>query len=59
VWEHGSAIDAADRIEAEWQHRISLLRPRSATAAADGGDDEDEDDPDEDEGDIVHSGDEY
>jgi DNA mismatch endonuclease, patch repair protein len=59
VWEHESAIEAADRIEAEWQQRISLLRPRNATAAAEGGDDEDEDDLDEDEDDIVHSGDEY
>jgi DNA mismatch endonuclease (patch repair protein) len=56
VWEHESAIEAADRIEAEWQHRISLLRPRGATAAAD--DEEDDLDEDEDEDDIVHSGDE-
>jgi DNA mismatch endonuclease (patch repair protein) len=55
VWEHESALAAADRIEAEWQHRISLLRPRSAVAIPD--DDDDEDDLDEDEDDIVHSGD--
>jgi DNA mismatch endonuclease (patch repair protein) len=59
VWEHESAAEAADRIEAEWRHRIGLLRPRGATAAAQ--DDEDEDDPEEDDPDTdgdgnVHSG---
>jgi DNA mismatch endonuclease, patch repair protein len=54
VWEHESVMEAADRIETEWQHRISLLRPRSAAATPD---DDDEDDPaDDDEDDIVHSG---
>jgi DNA mismatch endonuclease (patch repair protein) len=44
VWEHESVTAAADRIEAEWQHRISRLRPRAVSAVPD----EDEDDPDDD-----------
>ena len=54
VWEHESVAEAADRIEAEWRHRIDLLRPASALAIP-GSDDEDEDDPDEDD-DSLHSG---
>lgn len=54
IWEHESATTAADRIESEWQQRISLLRPRSAAAPLDDEDDEDEDDGEEA---TVHSGD--
>lgn len=53
VWAHEPALDAADRIEAEWQQRISLLRPRRAGATGD--EDDDEDDPDDDDV-TVHGG---
>jgi DNA mismatch endonuclease (patch repair protein) len=48
VWEHEPAMETADRIEAEWQERIGLLRPRGATARAgtDADDELDEDDDD-------------